>query len=135
MVTKVNPDQFKLFMSGTEWKGAVTDSYDRDWVTSGPGDYRQENMNELWSRKETEAREPKSNAHGSGLYDAIKNEGYDPNKVDDIDIESGSYGPSIAHVRGKSMQVDGHHRIAAAAAVERDTGKVSWIPTNYNSWG
>ena len=128
----LSKDQLKLFMTGTEWKASINDSMDRDWITDGPGDYRQENMGELWSRKEDEAREPKKqDHHGSGLYDAIKKDGYDPNKAD---IENGDVGPKIVRYRGELTQVEGHHRIAAAAAVEKDTGKLSWIPTNYQSW-
>jgi hypothetical protein len=29
------------------------------------------------------------------------------------------------------MQSEGHHRVAAAAAIERETGKPIYLPTNY----
>lgn len=31
----------------------------------------------------------------------------------------------------RKVQSEGHHRVAAAAAIERDTGNPVFIPTNY----
>jgi hypothetical protein len=136
------PEQLKLFMSGTEWKNSITDSTDL-----GDLDNDAEGMGKLWSTKEAEARQPKeikaydvqwrggrghrvtiasspNTVHGSGLYDSIKEKGYEP-------------GPGAAHPtilkgnRGENTQWEGHHRVAAAAAIESDTGKHVWIPTDY----
>jgi hypothetical protein len=43
-----------------------------------------------------------------------------------IVLEDAPNGKSVRRV-----QSEGHHRVAAAAAIERDTGKPVFIPTNY----
>lgn len=112
------PEQLKLFMTGTEWQSQVTHS------TDGP-------IDTVWTEKESQSRAPKeSNVHGAGLYDSMKNEGYlgrkSLNSQPTIVFETSPSGKTL-----RRTQSEGHHRVAAAAAVERDTGKPVYIPTNY----
>jgi len=113
----VNPNQFKLFMTGTEWQAHVTHS------TDGP-------VPELWDQKEAASRLPYSSGeHGSGTYDSIKEHGWQNRtnyneKHPTIILEDSSSGV-------RKVQSEGHHRVAAAAAVERETGRAEFIPTRY----
>lgn len=135
----LNPQQLKLFMTGTEWQDNVTKSTDQ-----GSG----ESVGRVWGRKERESRQPatikdhdvqwrggrgvrvtinerNNGIHGAGLYDSIRDKGYrhEPKESDP---------PTILLDRsGNNIQYEGHHRVAAAAALERDTGKPTFIPTNY----
>lgn len=119
MPKRISPNQFKLFMTGTEWQASVTKS------TDGP-------LEHVWPQKTSEARQPGpvgvlNPVHGGGLRDAIATEGYKHDREDPptIILEQGA-GSKVHHV-----QSEGHHRIAAAADVERTTGKPTYIPTNY----
>jgi hypothetical protein len=117
---RVNPDQFKLFMSGEEWKQSVTAS------TDGP-------IDKVWPRKEAESKSARGRdmfgAHGAGVYDSMKKHGYNP----DVHDEGWNWSPPtiLVNTDGRKKQFDGHHRVAAAAAIERETGKPVWLPTNY----
>ena len=104
----INPNQFRLFMTGMEWQAEVTHS------TDGP-------MPELWDEKSDQAK-------ATGLYDNIRDKGYQHNTADPptIVLENSPNGKSVRHV-----QSQGHKRIAAAASLERETGKPVYIPTNY----
>lgn len=119
MAKSVNHDQFKLFMTGSEWQSQITHSTDPS--TS---------MSELWSRKEAQARMPVgSGVHGAGLYDSMSKKGYVVDRSappPTIVLEESPSGKEIRRFQG-----EGHHRVAAAAAVERDVGKPVYIPTNY----
>lgn len=124
--------QLSLFMSGEEWKASVTNSVDRHFKSGGryqPKGSAMETMDDVWERKENEARQSKHTmGHGAGLYDAMSKGGYDHDASPDYDkptIWTG-FGPNAEMTQG-----EGHHRVAAAAAVERDTGKKTWIPTSY----
>jgi hypothetical protein len=114
------PVQLKLFMGAQEWQGSVTDSFDR-WT------HKDETMDELWRSKLHEAKQ-KSGVHGAGVYDSIKAVGYyheHPDVMEPPTIQITS--------RGTLTQGEGHHRIAAAAEIEKETGKPIWIPTNYTA--
>lgn len=109
----VNPNQLKLFMTGTEWQKSVTHS------TDGPIDV-------VWQEKEQQSKNPGTH-HGAGLYQSIQKHGYmhvDPKPT--IIFETAPNGKSE-----RVVQSEGHHRVAAAAALERETGKETFIPTNY----
>jgi hypothetical protein len=112
-----SPEQFKLFMTGTEWQGSVTHS------TDGP-------ISTLWAEKEARAATPSTTegAHGSGVRSSIERYGYqhDRESPPTIILEDAPNGKSVRRV-----QSEGHHRVAAAAAIERDTGNPVFIPTNY----
>jgi hypothetical protein len=114
----LNPNQLKLFMTGTEWKNSITHS------TDGP-------LEHIWPQKEQEARSPESSGrHGAGVYDSLKENGFNHyknvNSPATIIFEESPDGKSV-----RTVQSEGHHRVAAAAALEKDTGKQVFIPTNY----
>lgn len=114
------PEQLKLFMTGTEWQNDVTHS------TDGPTDV-------VWKEKEQQSRasaNQRNAPHGAGLYDSMKAEGFNRSKslnsTPTIVIETNPSGKEY-----RRTQSEGHHRVAAAAAIERDTGKPVYLPTNY----
>jgi hypothetical protein len=113
----IHPVQLKLFMGAGEWKKSMTDSVDRPFA-------KDRKMSNLWSEKLTEAKEPAGRyGHGAGLHDDLSTGGYKHDKWDP---------PTIMVNRSNEMaQGEGHHRIAAAADIERTTGRNMWIPTNY----
>lgn len=104
----ISPHQFKLFMTGSEWKEKVTHS------TDGP-------LPDLWKEKGQQAKD-------QGLYRDMKEKGYQHNSADPptIVLEDSPNGKTTRYV-----QSEGHHRVAAAADIERDTGQPVYIPTNY----
>jgi hypothetical protein len=114
-----DPIQLKLFMTGKEWKDTITHSSD------GP-------LEHIWPQKTEESKLPYHSAHhGSGLYDSMIQHGFQ--------MKPGEDPPTIV-LKGPDsgkgddlhfMQSEGHHRVAAAAAVEEATGKPVYIPTNY----
>ncbi len=114
-----NPDQFKLFMTGTEWKAQVTHS------TDGP-------MPSTWDQKSREAALPLTAStkfdHGAGMKDTLMTQGYQHDRDDPptIIIEDAPNGKST-----RMVQSEGHHRVAAAADIEAETGQPVYIPTNY----
>lgn len=110
-----SPEQFKLFMTGTEWQDQVTHS------TDGP-------MPALWKEKEARASVPNDGGHGTGVRSSMERYGYqhDAESPPTIVIEDSFSGKNT-----RMVQSEGHHRVAAAAAIERDTGKPVFIPTNY----
>ncbi len=102
--------QLRLFMDPEEHIASI----------QGSSDAFPEHMDAMWSSKEWQARQPAdSGVHGAGLYDSIKEKGV----------------TSHVHVfedhRGKLNQGEGHHRAAAARAVQRDTGNPQFLPVNY----
>lgn len=116
----VHPNQFKLFMSPSELIGSVTGSGDR--LTG-----LNETMSEMWNRKEKESRGPRqvskhgyTLSHGSGVYNSIASEGV----TSHVFVRPGETGLYMEN---------GHHRVAAAAAVERETGRQQYIPVNYSA--
>ena len=172
----VNPDQLKLVMTATEYKAHIDSSSDRERVTRGyeeiSPNVRQpivgrETMDEMWSRKEAEARQPKelpvhdvqwrggrgvrvqigsvpNGTHGAGLYDSIKSEGLrqGPAARSASAPKGAVFGPAEPPMTGdiqtyvdvdtgEKRQGEGHHRIAAAAALEKETGKSVWIRPTY----
>lgn len=112
-----SPHQFKLFMTGVEWQQQVNRS------TDGP-------IDAVWAEKTSQARAPKgSPVHGAGTKDSMLKHGYDRSLSDDggprIIIEESLRGDA------KFVQSEGHHRVAAAADIQRETGRPVYIPTNY----
>lgn len=115
-MTNVNsPQQFKLFMTGQEWQQQVTHS------TDGP-------MPQIWADKEARASAANDGGHGTGVRSSIERYGYqhDREVPPTIILEDSPNGKNTRFV-----QSEGHHRIASVAAIERDTGKPEYIPTNY----
>lgn len=111
-------DQLKLFMTGKEWKDVVNASSD---ATTG-------RLEEMWEQKEAESKAPAgSGVHGSGVYESLKKQGY----VGDI-----STAPRITFQEGpggteRREQGEGHHRVAAAAALEEEGHGPVFMPVNY----
>jgi hypothetical protein len=112
-----SPQQFKLFMTGKEWKEQVTHS------TDGP-------IASIWADKSARAAQPSTVAgeHGTGVRSSIERYGYqhDRESPPTIIIEQSPSGKSTRFV-----QSEGHHRVASAADIEEETGNPVYIPTNY----
>jgi hypothetical protein len=125
--------QLKLFMTGVELQDSLTDSIDRNPI-GGFG----RSMDDMWKIKLRQAKRPDTAMnHGAGVYKSIKDNGY----VGRTDTPEGF---SIMHRREYGgipewdkdhMSVDGgHHRIAAAADLERKGKRTVFIPTANNQW-
>lgn len=109
-----NPNQFKLFYGGQELQNTITESGDM---------FDHENLDQMWDRKAEEAKVPGNvRGHGAGVYDSLKSQGYNGMPL------------TVSHDRRGTYVYNGHHRIAAAAAIERETGKNVWIPVEHNDW-
>lgn len=119
----MNPDQLKLLMTGSELQRSITHSYDAP-LDMEPGD--PEALGELWEGKTYEAKQPRG-VHGAGVYDSIKQRGYqgEPIKLYDYDVFTNA-GYTVP-ARGV---MDGHHRVAAAAALEKE-GQQVYIPVEH----
>lgn len=102
----LNQHQFKAHMSGVEWQAAVTHS------TDGP-------MPDMWKEKTDQARQ-------TGLTASMSEHGYvhDPSDPPTIVLEHSPSGKTV-----RAVQSEGHKRVAAAADIERTTGKPVMIPT------
>lgn len=126
----INPNQFRLFWSGDELQKAVTYSTDAYDDNDNP-----EDLPTMWARKEEEARYPHDTVHGGGVYTSMKQSGYrgEPVTIQHVGGESvDGYGHSYEEPQGVETG-DGHHRIAAAAALARE-GHAGWVHVeNYDS--
>lgn len=130
MSNKLNPNQFKLFYGAQELQNAVTRSGDREYLADEEGNvYRDEEGNfareslpQMWDRKLEESKKPEYTGHGSGVYDSMMSEGVRPHTSLTVHHPTPDNGLQLA---------DGHHRLAAAADIERTTGKNMWIFTNH----
>lgn len=117
----LNKQQFgdiPMFLTATELKTYLTDSLDR---------LPDEDIDELWDRKRQEAQhEYHEYMHGSGVYDSIARDGFNWNFPVEVlhhgKLEPGKY---------EKLMGEGHHRVAAAAEIEEDTGKPIWIPIDH----
>lgn len=107
-------DQLQMFMTGSELKSYLTDSGDR-----GGG-----SMEGMWGQKLKEAQHPAGagdyKVHGEGLYDSIKERGYQGDSL------------GVNHWGGEKSLLDGHHRVAAAAQLDSE-GYENYIPVTH--WG
>ena len=88
--------------------------------------------------KTTEAKRPEGSGHGSGVYDSLKEHGFDPS------LANSYWNRNIVMEYntdrdGTKIQIpDGHHRVAAAAALERARGanrRTIWFPMQYEAYG
>lgn len=107
-----------------------------DYVeASGEAIKQREEIGDLWDRKATESRAPvedvrpnadftemKNYPWGSGVYQSIKESGYDWSKPVNIVHRSRT---------GERFMGQGHHRVAAAAELEQETGKTMYIPISH----
>ena len=116
----VNPAQMKLFMGGQEMQEASNSSTDTDAVKGEKG------WSKMWEKKLSESKQPAGTGHGSGLHASLLEHGYQRDQHKPFDPA-----PTL-FVQGNGVQQgEGHHRVAAAADIERTTGKHVWLPTNY----
>jgi hypothetical protein len=118
----LHPQQMKLFMTGTELKGEITSSIDRAPMQS---------MDDMWKRKLRESKG--EHWHGGGTHASLKERGWV------------GPGPELFHTtipgaipewdKEELGVSDAHHRIAAAADIEkRSKGKRQiYIPTTNRS--
>lgn len=118
-------EQLKLFYRPQEIMDRVDFSHDIQG---------EEDLSQMWARKERETRlpygtpnldpwpdddDPNRMQHGAGLYSSVKQHGMTSHvQVADEEV----YGAQRHYL------LDGHHRVAAAAAVERDTGREMHVP-------
>lgn len=108
----INPDQLRLFYTGREMQDMLT----------GSGDlHDSEDMPDMWDRKLDESMKPPHTGHGAGVYESIKEKGYQGTRLGVIDEPHWDTGEPVTRVN------DGHHRIAAAE-LERTTGQLSFFP-------
>jgi len=114
-------------MGGQEFQRASSSSVDLGLSTHGP-----RTMKALWKEKTAEAMTPAvpyQGVHGQGLYESMKEHGYR------ADYEGAEWDKPTLHVRpsGELTQGEGHHRIAAAAQIERESGgrRSIWLPVRY----
>jgi hypothetical protein len=126
----LHPEQLKLFMTGTELKGAITNSIDRNPI-GGFG----RSMDQMWDTKRKESKRT-GVGHGHGTHASIKEHGW-VGPGPDI-FQKRTYG-AIPEFDKDDFQVsDAHHRIAAAADIEAKTKgtkkpRTIWIPTTNRS--
>jgi len=119
----IHPEQMKLFMTGTELKGAITQSIDRAPMGT---------MDQMWDRKRKESKRS-GVGHGHDTHASIKERGWvGPGPELFHTTIPGAIPEFTKHELGVS---DAHHRIAAAADIEqRSKGKRNiWIPTTNRS--
>lgn len=125
----INPDQFKMLMTGNELINYITHPrHIRDGETN----------DQYWTRKLEEAKaqpiaydviddlgKPQyTDPHGSGVYDSIKTSGYT------------HVGPPVQlrHTPdGAIQQRDAAHRIAVAAALENEGFDTIYFPVEHSS--
>ena len=121
------PTQLKMFMTGKELRDNTTESGD---VISG------QMIGDMWKSKLETAKKPlSSDTPGSGSYDSIKNEGWNPPEGGVVQAKH-----VIGGARGGLNKVDfgvadAHHRIAAAADIEETTGKKVYLPVEHQLSG
>lgn len=121
----LSPYQYKLFMTGDEIKGLVSDSVDRqrsytdvDYDTGENVTVPEQTMGELWATKESESKGKDSRIGGS-LKDLISHEGV----LRHVTI--------VPEHDGTFTMGQGHHRVAAASALARE-GKEVYVPVMYH---
>jgi hypothetical protein len=104
-------EQLKLFMTPDELK-----SYANPWDKQDI-----ETVEGMWARKERESMKPEHWSYpGGGTYDSIASKGVTSHV--EVWHDDDPDGPGLT---------DGHHRTAAAAAVERNLGKQQFIPLEH----
>ncbi len=102
-------EQLQMFMTGTELQNRIQESPDRKKLFPDNGPSYLEPMSNLWDRKADEAKQPATTyGHGAGVYDSMRENGLYHDTVVNLNLEDGG------------RVSDGHHRIAAAAALEKE---------------
>lgn len=117
-----------MFLSATD----IRDDYVE---ASGEAQKNREHIGDLWDRKEMESRAPvedrrpnedftemKNYPWGSGVHQALKEQGYDWSRPVNIVHRSRT---------GERFMGQGYHRVAAGASLEEETGKTMFMPINH----
>lgn len=138
------PVQLPLFMTGSEIIKTVTKS--TDVLTKDAAGF-----DKMWKTKIEESKREFTTkgydgGHGSGTYDSLKEHGWNPNKnLVGIPLKRGK--PSETHVVLRHLVKqnpdtgeystdillgDAHHRVAAAAELERE-GNTVYIPVDHRN--
>lgn len=102
-------------------------SYDRGLAKyAGPNPAPNDTMQKVMKIKEGEARQPGTtyDVHGSGMYDIIAS-GEQIQKPIEVRIHDWDN-------EEEDEQYEGHHRVAAGHAVQRDLGKEVYLPVTYH---
>jgi len=141
----VNPEQLQLFMTGTELKGMITDSIDRNPLGGYGG-----TMDKMWATKVRQSKR-EGMGHGAGTYKSMKERGWDPPTEvwgdeapgwDNAGFEINhvrKYGGIPAFDRTETSVTAAHHRIAAAADIEAKSAgtkkpRTIYFPTANNQY-
>jgi len=136
----VNPDQLKLFMTGSELKSAITDSIDRNPIGGFGG-----TMEKMWATKLRQSKRS-GMGHGAGTYQSLLKHGWkEPDEVWGDEVPgNNAAGFEINHRRvyggipewdRTEVSVTGaHHRIAAAADMEAKGKRTIYFPTAGNQY-
>jgi hypothetical protein len=125
-------EQLKMFMTGKELRNYVTQSWDR---YTKKDDGVEETMDDMWNRKIMESEVPYTQyRHGSGLRDSLSKRGYihDPHnaiKVMHVDPDPSGRGT----ITPGRYVTEGHHRIAALADIEEESGKETFVPISHKT--
>ena len=140
---QIEPTQLTLFMGAKDIRDTINTSHDTGPISeyashyglssgdleSGEFEGEHEELHEMWGRKLAESKMgPETGVHGSGVHQSISEEGWRPHAA--VTLHRGR------DEEGWSEDVlvrDAHHRIAAAADIEEQTGKNIWIQTHHQS--
>jgi hypothetical protein len=79
-------------------------------------------MEHMWMVKEAESMEPEGTRHGAGIYDSL---------MRGSDIHEPIALLHHDDLTTSPTQIDGHHRVAAAAAAQRALGRQIRVPVEY----
>lgn len=117
----INKDQLAMFMSGNDIMNYVNESFDRHAY----GEER-ETMEHLWERKLDESQ--KSADRDPDLYQSLASGWKDNQKPIQIAHET---------VKGEPVRylLNGHHRAAAAADLQKRRGQEIYFPVEHTDWG
>jgi len=125
----VHHGQFAFWMSGGQIQKFVNESRDRSKIGTDTG-MRRESMKEMWDRKLEESRQPAGTGRGAGTYKSIATHGWDPKIDESVPIMFEKQGGRSVRFLGS-----GHHRVAAAADLEKKIKQDILIPVDYVNWG
>jgi hypothetical protein len=99
-------EQLPMFMRGNDLIDTLTGTLDSSSLP----------VENVMTRKVNESRRPIGMVHGGGVYKAVAAEGV----LSPVQLIHG--------VRDDRIMGQGHHRAAAAAEIEYETGKAKWVP-------
>ena len=131
----VEPVQLPLFMTGSEIIKSVTNSTDVLFPDA-------EGFDKMWKTKTEESKRGYKRGHGSGTYDSLKEHGWNPNKnLGEMPLNNKTHvtlrhlvrqNPDTGEYFTDIVMSDAHHRVAAAAELERE-GKTVYVPVDHRN--